>query len=246
MDKTENYYRPYNQNEIINLLIPEYGDTPKQQTVFDEIKKGMSYMLSVEWLLRLLEDNRLSPNQVFPDTDKEPGTYSVSALIYYKQLADNYYKYIEDIKKTQRHHMFHLLEEYITNKEFIDTNKRYVELCSYSASTVSHGDYFVIRHYKLPDSVSNTDVAKITDALTNDTGLLLSLHICFNNAAFNYTHSMAVWQHENTYYFFDPNYGFYQLDNIMKLADIIKNHYANEHNEATHVTFLLSSVQKIK
>lgn len=46
----------FNQARLLNILEGTYGSLPEEREAVDSIRGGICYMLSIEWLLRLLEE----------------------------------------------------------------------------------------------------------------------------------------------------------------------------------------------
>ena len=81
----------FNQAQLLNILEGTYGSLPEEREAVDSIRGGICYMLSIEWLLRLFEGPFAYPDSIY---DTNYG--STAALYYYKQIANNYFKYSAD------------------------------------------------------------------------------------------------------------------------------------------------------
>lgn len=81
----------FNQAQLLNILEGTYGSLPEEREAVDSIRGGICYMLSIEWLLRLFEGPFAYPDSIY---DTNYG--STAALFYYKQIANNYFKYSAD------------------------------------------------------------------------------------------------------------------------------------------------------
>ena len=64
----------FNQAQLLNILEGTYGSLPEEREAVDSIRGGICYMLSIY--------------------DTNYG--STAALFYYKQIANNYFKYSAD------------------------------------------------------------------------------------------------------------------------------------------------------
>lgn len=119
------------QGELLKVLKETYGESAEEQENFKHIKGGICFMLSIEWLLKLLELPNAYPASIYDPRFDDPKT-----AIYYKQIADNYYKYSADWKYTFRGLAEHPTAEQMADTRIVDINNRFVELCSKEKYTV--------------------------------------------------------------------------------------------------------------
>ena len=71
----------FNQAQLLNILEGTYGSLPEEREAVDSIRGGICYMLSIEWLLRLLEEPFAYPDSIY---DTNYG--STAALFYYRLI----------------------------------------------------------------------------------------------------------------------------------------------------------------
>lgn len=55
----------FNQARLLNILEGTYGSLPEEREAVDSIRGGICYMLSIEWLLRLLEEPFAYPDSIY-------------------------------------------------------------------------------------------------------------------------------------------------------------------------------------
>lgn len=65
MNITGQIRQKFSQTELLKKLITTYGETTEEKEASECIKGGICYMLSVEWLLKLMEIPNSYPDSIY-------------------------------------------------------------------------------------------------------------------------------------------------------------------------------------
>lgn len=199
----------FDQGELLDILEETYGNLAEEKETVDSIHGGICYMLSIEWLLRLLEEPDAYPDSIYDTNYRNPATLS-----YYKQIANNYFKYAADYDYTFQGRAGHAGAEASAGTGIADMDRNYVEYCSRKKYTVRNA----CRNYN-----AATD---ITGGFAGDCALLVFLDIEPNNPRVDeFGHEMALWRHGGQSYFYDPNEGVFLLPDFSLIVGEIINGY---------------------
>ncbi len=218
MNITGQIKQKFSQTELLEKLITTYGESAKEKEASECIKGGICYMLSVEWLLKLME----TPNS-YPDSIYNTQFDNEKVLMYYKQIADNYYKFASDFHLTFQKTTEHPGAELLPGNRMVDIDKKFVQLCSNSK-------YCVKDSYGVYNSPTNLE-----HVYEKDCALLLYLNV--NAGADSFAHEMAIWRYKNKNYFYDPNQGVFLLDDLSKIVgEVIDGHKSNGATAALTIT----------
>lgn len=210
----------FSQGELIEQLKGEYGSLQEDRECVELIQGGICYMLSLEWLRQL--------KSVEPALIYDSNFSDAKVRAYYKQIANNYREYSKGFsdKFADRTNMSKNAYEKLR-----ELDERYAELCSVQKYTVKENEGPFHKSKK-----ENPAQGKMITNLTNKSIsgghailIYLNVHEQAGRAAFG--HEMAIWcQHENSqkYYFFDPNFGVFEVDDLASLfADIFSEYAGN-------------------
>lgn len=221
MNITGKLEQQFSQADLLEKLKSSYGTSSVDEEAYECIKEGICYMLSVEWLLKLMKTPKAYPSSIY-DTQFD----NQKVLMYYKQIANNYYKFASDYKLTFQRTAGHPGSELLPGNQMVDIDNKFVGLCSNSKySVINSNDYN-----------SPTD---LTNVYTGDCALLLYLNV--NAGADSFAHEMAIWRHENKNYFYDPNQGVFQLSDLSNIVgEVIAGYTAYVPNGATAMLTITS------
>lgn len=199
----------FRQGALLDVLKGTYGTLTEEQETIEKIKGGICYMLSIEWLLKLLEQPNVYPASVY-DTQFD----NSETAMYYKQIADNYYKFSADWGYTFESRAGHPGAEKMAGTHMVEIDRRYVELCSKEKYTV-------------PNTFNQfTSAADITGLYGGNCALLLYLNVIPNTPTVQgFGHEMALWRYNNQSYFYDPNEGVFNLPDCSRIIGEIMDGY---------------------
>ena len=228
MNITGLHMQIFDQNQLIDLLEAKYGNSKEERKIAEVIRGGMCYMLSMGWILRLLEDPLRNPATVFSTQ------YSDNAnLMYYKQLANNYAKYIGDLNYTISGWTEYPSAEQLPNVRIDTVDKKFVESCSVNNCTV--GTYRELR-----------SADDITCMFSANCAVLVSLKVLLNAVTGEgFGHKMALWRYDGQSYFFDPNEGVFSLTDFSRIIADITNEYVPSAPSGVHWKIGMAEIVKV-
>lgn len=199
----------FNQGELLDILEKTYGGLVEEREAVASIHEGICYMLSIEWLLRLLEEPAAYPDSIYDINYGNPATLS-----YYKQIANNYFKYSADYDYKFQGRAGHAGAEVLAGTGIADMDRNYVEYCSRNKYTVRN-------------ACKSYNAAKdITGDFAGDCALLVFLDVEPNNQGVEgFGHEMALWRYGGQSYFYDPNEGVFLLSDFSRIVGEIISGY---------------------
>ncbi len=215
-----NRIQEFRQSGILKGLEGMYGKSKEEELQKAYIRGGICYMLSTEWLLKLL-DAGAAPDgiYIYPATEDKD-------KVYYKQIANNFCKYIADF------HYSHGGGEKLPSAERLDFsttafNGDYISQCSAGRHGIALGGGTL--------DTDNTDMTGIVGA-GGTPGFLLLLRVPNHGGVSGFGHALALWCAGGNYFLFDPNYGVYQYNSLTGMGDMIFNVYVSWHYPGMPVT----------
>lgn len=229
MNITGQLKQKFIQADLLEKLKPCYGASAEDKEAYECIKDGICYMLSIEWLLKLME----TPN-AYPDSIYNTQFENQKVLMYYKQIANNFYKYASDYKFTFQKIAGHPGSEQLQGNSMVDIHNKFVASCSNSK-------YLVENSYGIYNSPVD-----LTNVYTGNCALLLCLNVIPLNTSVNgFAHAMAIWRYQNKNYFYDPNQGVFQVSDLSNIVgEIIAGYTAYVPNGASAKLTITKIIEK--
>lgn len=209
MSITGSQEQVFRQGELLDVLKRTYGTLAEEQEAVKKIEDGICYMLSIEWLLKLSEQPNAYPASVYDTQFDHP-----KITAYYKQIANNYYKFSADWGYTFGNRVVHPGAERMPGTRMVEIDRHYVELCSREKYTV-------------PNTFNQfTAAADITGTYGGNCALLLCLNVIpYTPPARGFGHEMALWRYNGQSYFYDPNAGVFKLPDFSRIVGEIISGY---------------------
>lgn len=215
--------KAFDQSILLNALQKEYAKTPNGKQIFTQLKDGICYALSIDWLRQLLEAGKNIPDTI-------PANYtSGTPLLYYKQIANNYYKFALDFDRTTGYLNLGLpaagIAEAVRHHghDFINCmDTRYTELCTGGQATVAS---------TIDCSSRATLRYELEQALAS--GRECRMMVWLSTTAF--AHEMAVYIRAGVLYFYDPNSGIH-AGTANEITNEIHRIYAGRQSPAVYLS----------
>lgn len=203
------------QREIINKVIE---DITQQDNIFkvekEVIRGGICYMLSIEWLRSYILDNKMRVVELNFDTEiknEEDEEKMKLALAYYKQIANNFFQYIQELRGEFKEE---IKAEKIASEE--DWHKTFIEKCSYNKLTCN-----LRKNYDGDPSKNKY--------------FMIGINMHKNNKRIA-GHMTAGYVEDNqNIIFYDPNYGIYNAKDINEIKEFLESKYARDGITLTYV-----------
>lgn len=219
----------FRQGELLQALQGTYGALAEEQETVEKIKGGICYMLSIEWLLKLLGQPNAYPASVY-DTQFE----NSETAMYYKQIANNYYIFSENWSYTFENRAGHPGAEKMPGTRMVEIDRHYVERCS-------------MGKYTVPNTFNQfTAAADITGMYGGNCALLLYLNVIPNTPpARGFGHEMALWRYNGQGYFYDPNEGVFKLPDFSRIVGEIISGYTATVPGGAQAQISITQIEKI-
>lgn len=199
----------FEQGRLLIDMKKTYGNTAAEQEIVRSIEGGICYMLSIEWLLKLLDNPAAYPDSIFDNDFGNP-----KVLAYYKQIANNYHQFSIDFNHTFDKRAKHSKAEIATGGSIIDMDKKYVGYCSKN------------RHKVLTSGGPFNSSTDITSMFGENSALLVYLNVIPDNPSIKgFAHEMALWKYGGKSWFYDPNMGVFMLKDFSRIIGEILNGY---------------------
>lgn len=230
----------FKQRELIDKIIENLSTNKSKDMMVEEritaIRGGICYMLSVEWLRRIYADNGKWNTFCFHQLNDEGNIILTSSdLAYYTQIANNYFTYsklFDDSTKTTLQAA--LLGTEIEHCSYFQIDEKLVPLC------LEKKEGFHIQVQKAIEPQFNIDTLKrdLQAYLKShaDSKLLVGLrgsYLADSSTVKYFGHKTAMYRNADGIYFYDPNFGLYQVND---LGDFLQDLWDTYHTVLVRIT----------
>lgn len=229
----------FKQSELIakiieNLSLNHSKDIKAEERI-NEIKNGICYMLSVEWL-RLIYTNTEKWKTFCFHQRNNTGEIVLTPpeIAYYTQISNNFFTYsklFDDSTKTTLQAA--LLGAEIKECTYFQIDEKLVPLC------IDKREGLHIQVQKAIEPQNTIDALKRNlQAYLNthsDCTLLIGLR-GFNKGEY-FGHKTAMYHNADGIYFYDPNFGIYQITDLNEFLQDLCNTYHTVLIRITEVSY---------
>ena len=203
----------FSQDEVIKKIIADIKSEESGEERISLIEEGFCYMLSIEWLRRSIAETNPENFFAMPTTTGE--------LAYYKQIAQNFVVYSEGFKKNEGQETFFPVHE-IEGTTYLDIDNHYLGLCTKNALSATK---------RISCKNGNEFIEAIVSAASPMKYLLdFDLVALEGKKKGQVTggHEMAILRADDkNIYFFDPNYGVYEIKDANTFFDSLNALYTS-------------------
>lgn len=224
----------FEQVEMINYLIRNMLEdvNPKNKLIAERmqlIDNGICYMLSIEWL-RLIHTNGDWRNFCnFSLNSQGNLELTKNEIAYYTQLADNFYQYAQLSEPGTRIFQRTFLQANVENCSNFRIDEKLVPICFGEGSPITVKKAMDIQK-KLASFINS-----LNNYLQSHANAKLLIGIFFTDGTDYYGHELAMYKNNNDLYFFDCNYGLYQITDMNVFFNELWNHYNIYKAEITEI-----------
>lgn len=196
------------QGNIIDKVMEQIGTQPEGAQRAEDIRGGICYMLSMEWIRRVVTSGINVGTINFNDPTNVDNNLEV-----YGQIANNFHSYVQNLNaQSGRAADVKLAVEEATRRHLTsktEINALFVEMCSGG-------------ELKAPITTMETNCDALTQQFNAEKPQYFLLGFSWKNGG----HRMAgVRLNDGRIVFYDPNYGVSLIDTIEEVLALICAHY---------------------